>query len=59
MQLFDINLLLDKDIKKLSGIEIQRIGIIRSVVNYPKVIIADEPTESLDDDTALTDLEFF
>ncbi|TRZ40246.1 ABC transporter ATP-binding protein [Niallia circulans] len=58
-ELFDINLLLDKDIKKLSGGEIQRVGIVRSVINNPKVIIADEPTGSLDDDTALTVLEFF
>ena len=56
-----IDLLLDtfnlKSIKNhypinISMGEAQRIAILRSVINNPKIIIADEPTSNLDDDNA-------
>lgn len=41
---------------QLSGGEAQRVGLARSILLGPKVIIADEPTASLDDDAATSGL---
>lgn len=44
---------------ELSGGEAQRISIARSIVNKPKVVIADEPTGNLDPETAWDIMNLF
>ena len=44
---------------ELSGGEQQRVSIARSIVNMPKVMIADEPTGNLDPDTSWEIMNIF
>ncbi|WP_071393577.1 cell division ATP-binding protein FtsE [Bacillus tuaregi] len=44
---------------ELSGGEQQRVSIARSIVNKPKVVIADEPTGNLDPDTSWEIMKIF
>lgn len=45
--------------EELSGGEQQRISIARSIVNNPKVVIADEPTGNLDPETTWDIMDIF
>ena len=55
----EISALLQKYPRELSGGEAQRTAIARAVITEPKLILADEPTGALDEETGRKIMEVF
>ncbi|MCW4018896.1 MAG: ABC transporter ATP-binding protein [Candidatus Bathyarchaeota archaeon] len=59
IEYFQLANLADRFPETLSGGERQRIAVIRALANKPKIIIADEPTSSIDDENTQMLMDLF
>ncbi len=51
-KVFKLEKLLKEQVKDLSSGEVTRVNLAKAFINYPKVLLLDEPTASLDPETA-------
>ena len=49
---FDLNEFLDRPTGKLSSGQKTRVSLAKALLNHPEILLLDEPTASLDPDTA-------
>jgi putative ABC transport system ATP-binding protein len=49
---------LDSDPRRISGGERQRVAVVRALINNPRILLADEPTGSLDSQTGKALMDF-
>ncbi len=57
MQEMDISQIADRDIRKVSGGQLQRASICRAMINNPEVLFMDEPTGALNSEATEQVLE--
>ena len=49
---------LESDPRRISGGERQRVAVVRALINNPRILLADEPTGSLDSQTGKALMDF-
>ncbi|MDR1890781.1 MAG: ATP-binding cassette domain-containing protein [Puniceicoccales bacterium] len=57
LQRVQLNGFEERNVLTLSGGESQRIAVVRAMINHPRIVIADEPTGSLDEKSAIMTMD--